>query len=157
MNELFEAAEEAFEEAFPPKPGGLVDKYRQRKADEEAKQEDRENAEERIEEQSFRAVKVAVIPPSIFSPAEFTIAAGGYAMVLPLSLYRYQATLRVVTAASSVILAKDSGAAISGNGFPLLTADPPLRVNARAQLWAFNPGGAPVTIAVLSEIYAPEQ
>lgn len=157
MSELFEAAEEAVDELFTPRQGGLVDRHRARKAAEEAKLAEAENTAERIEQPSYKAVKVAIESPDIISPNVFNIPAGVAAQILPLSMYRYRSTIRVVTAASSVVLAKDQGAAISQNGFPVLTADPPLVINARAQVWAFNPGGATVQVCVIAEIYGPEQ
>lgn len=156
MSEMFEAADEIVDEAFPPSPGGLVDKHRKRKAAEEAQREEEKEAKERIEQPAFRAVKVASQSPDTFSGNIITIAAGAAGMVLPLSPYRYSATMRILTAASSVILAKDSSAATSQLGYTMLTADPPYVTRARGQLWAYNPGGATVQICVLSEIYAPE-
>lgn len=156
MNEIVEAVEEVVEEAFPPKTGGLVDKHRKRVAEEKAKQAQRENEEERVEGAAYRAVKVAPESPEVFTGNVITIQPGQAAMLLPLSLYRYRATLRVITAASSVILAKDNGAATGQIGIPLLTADPPYNVFSRAQLWGFNPGAAVIQVGVLAELYAPE-
>jgi len=75
--------------------------------------------------------------------------------LLPNSPYRYRATVIVTTAASSVILGKDSSQALGGVGFALPTGIP-LPVYARAQLYAFNPGGAAVVVSVLAELYGPE-
>lgn len=56
----------------------------------------------------------------------------------------------------NVILAKDSGQALSGTGLPLL-AGIPLPVNSRAQLFAFNPNSVLVQVVTLSELNAPEK
>jgi hypothetical protein len=55
-----------------------------------------------------------------------------------------------------VILARDSGAALGGQGFELPAATP-LPLLTRAQVYAFNAGGVPARVTVLSEIYAPEK
>jgi len=156
MSEFFEAAEEIVEEIFPPTPGGLVDKHRKRVAEEKAKEAERENESEAVEGAAYRAVKVAPQTPEVFSGNVITIQPGAAGMVLPLSLYRYRATIKVLTAASSVVLGKDSGAATGGVGYTLATADPPFVAFARAQLWGFNPGGAVIQVCVLVELYAPE-
>lgn len=57
----------------------------------------------------------------------------------------------------SVILAKDSSAALGGIGYPLVAGDPPLSLLSRGQLVAFNSGAAAVSVAVIAEIYAPEK
>jgi hypothetical protein len=156
MTEMFEAAEEIIEEKFPPKPGGLVDRHRKREADRKAAEQEAENADEPIEQPSYRAVKVAAQSPEGFSAQTVTIAAGGNAQLLPLSPYRFRATILVVTAASSITLAKDSGAALGGVGF-ILPTGVPVPVYSRGQLFAFNPGAGSVQVSVMSEIYSPEQ
>lgn len=156
MSEIFEAAEEVIDEAFPPRPGGLVDRHRQREAARKAAEQEAENADEPIEQPSYRAVKTAVQSPENFTAQTLTIAAGGNAQILPLSPYRYRATILVVTTASTVTLAKDSGAALGGNGF-MLPSGVPVTIFARGQLYAYNPGAATVQVSVMSEIYSPEQ
>lgn len=157
MSENFaEQIIEDVEDLFHPKPGGIVDRHRQERARREAAEQEAENVSQRVEEASYKAVKVAVQSPEVFSPAVFTIGPGGDAQILPLSRYRSRATILVVTAASSIILAKDNGASLSANGLPLPTGIP-FTVNGRGQLWAHNPGGATVQVGVLSELYAPEQ
>jgi hypothetical protein len=99
--EVLEAVEEVVNEAFPPKPGGLVDTFRKKAALERARQDEETNTAERIEQRSYKAVKVATQSPEIFASAVITIAPGAVMPVLPLSLYRYRATL-IVTAANPV-------------------------------------------------------
>lgn len=154
--EVFEAFEEAVEEHFPPKPGGLVDRHRKRVADQEAANAQAEHEAESIEGPSYKAVKVAPESPEVFSPMTYTIAAGASAMILPNSPYRYRATINLVTAASTVVLAKDSGAALGGVGF-ILGPTGPYPVYSRAQLWAYNSTGSSIQVSVMAELYAPEQ
>lgn len=161
--EIVEALEEVEAEVFPPRPGGLVDRHRQRKAEEKARQDQEENAGVPVEERAYRAVKVAPESPEVVSALTYTIAAGQSAMILPASPYRYRATIVAVDTATSptaksVILAKDSGAALGQTGFAL-PFGVPITVHSRAQLWAYNSGGTgsdPVQVSVLAEIYAPE-
>lgn len=143
------------EEIFPPKPGGMVDRHRKRRAEQEAAAAEERNAAEAIQEPSYKAVKVAPESPETFAAQTVTIAAGGNALILPFSPYRYRAVVAVITAASSVVLAKDQSAALGQVGFTLATAAPPLQLFTRAQVWAFNPGGATVQVSVLAESYAP--
>lgn len=144
------------EELFPPKPGGVVDKYRRRKAEEQAAAEEAEHEQERIEQRSVKAVKVAAESPEVFSAITYTIAAGQFAAILPSSAYRFRAVVNVVTAAATVVLAKDASAALGQAGFTLATGIA-LPLYTRAQVYAFNPGGAPVQVSVLAELYAPEK
>ena len=153
--EFVEAVEESVNEMFPPKPGGLVDKFRKKAAEERARQDEETNAAEPIEQRSYRAVKVAQTSPEIFQAITYTIPAGGYAMVLPQSPYRFRATLLVITSGATAILAKDSGNAISGTGFTL-PYGVTLPVNSRGQLYAFNNTGSIIQLSVIAELYAPE-
>lgn len=143
------------EEVFPPRPGGMVDRHRKRRAAEEAAAAEARNAAEQIQEPSYKAVKVAPESPEVFSAQAVTIAAGAAAMLLPASPYRYRAVISVNTAASTIVLAKDQSAALGQNGFTLATSTFPLPLMTRAQVWAFNPGGQAVQVSVLSESYAP--
>lgn len=160
MTEIFEALAEAADEAaaelYPPRPGGLVHKHRQRIAAREAEIEEAAQTEEKIEQASYKAVKVAPESPEVFTALTYTIAAGGNAAILPLNPYRYRAIVMVITANGSVILSKDSGNAISGTGFAL-PANMPIPVHTRAQVYAFNNTGSTVQVSVLAEMYAPEK
>jgi hypothetical protein len=151
--EIVEAIEE---ELFPPKPGGMVDRHRKRMAAQKAANDQAEHEAEAIEAPSYKAVKVAPESPEIFAPMTYTIAAGASQMILPNSPYRYRATICLVTAATTVTLAKDSGAALGGVGF-VLGPSMPIAVYSRGQLWAYNSTGSPVQVSVLAELYAPEQ
>lgn len=144
------------EHVFTPRPGGMIDRHNQDKARREAAQRQREQANERIEESSYKSVKTAQISPEIFSAQTLTIPAGGNAVILPKSDYRYRATIMVVTAASSITLAKDSGAAISGNGFQLPTGIP-VTTYTRGQVIAGNTSASPIQVTVMTDIYAPEE
>jgi hypothetical protein len=155
-DQIIEAAEEIEAELFPPKPGGLVDRHRQRKAAQRAAADLAEQEQVPVEGPSYRAVKVAPESPEGLSAITYTIAEGGSAMILPNSPYRYRATVLVVTAVSTVILAKDSGGALGQNGF-VLPAGLPLPLYSRAQLWAYNNSGQAVQVSVIAELYAPEQ
>lgn len=154
--EIIEAVEEVVDEAFPPRPGGLVDRYRKKAALEEAEKDERRNTAERIEAPSYKAVKVAQQSPEIYQAITYTIPVGGYAPVLPASPYRYRASILVITSGATVILAKDSGNAISGSGFTL-PASVILPVFSRGQLFAYNNSAAIVQVSVIAELYAPEK
>jgi len=140
---------------FPPRPGGLVDTARKRMAAQAAQAEQDKQAAEQVEERAVRAVKVAQVAPEVLAAQTLTIAAGGQAMILPGSPYRYRAVVSVVTAASTVILAKDSSQALGQAGFTL-PAGIVLPLHTRAQVFAYNPGGSAVQVSVLAELYAPE-
>ena len=114
---------------FPFRPGGMVDRHRQEKARREALAKERQQAAENIEEHSYKAVKVTVLAPEIVSGQTYTIPVGGNTMILPAMEYRYAATVMLVPITGQtpvVILAKDSGQAISGLGF-ILSAGQPMR------------------------------
>jgi hypothetical protein len=154
--EIIEAAEEEVNELFPPKPGGLVDRYRRKAAEEEARRDEERNIAEKIEQPSYRAVKVAQQGPESLALATFTIAPGGYAPVLRGDSYRFKATVLVITAGATVILCKDAGAAISANG-ATLPYGLPLPTSSRAQLYAYNNTAGTVQVSVIAELYAPER
>lgn len=147
--------EEEAEHFFKPKAGGLVDRFRQEEARLRAAEQEKLHIDERVEERSYKAVKVAIQSPEVLSAGTISIAAGDAVLVLPLSPYRYRCCLQVVTATQSLILAKDKGAAISANGF-VLSAGYLLYTHTRAQLWAFNDTTSIVQISFMSELYAPE-
>jgi hypothetical protein len=147
---------EDVEDIFSPKPGGMVDGHRKERARREAAEREAENAAEPIEEASYKAVKVAIIKPNVTATNSFTIAAGGNAQILPLSPYRYRAGVTVVTAASSVLLSENLTKAVGGIGYPLATGVEKV-VESRGQLYAYNPGGAAITVAVMVELYQPEK
>jgi len=138
------------EDIFQPKPGGLIDRHRQEKARREAAQKEAENAAERVEENASFAVKVTHISPEITITNTVNIAAGASAQILPLSKYRYRAT---VIASATVTLAENAGKALGGQGFTL-AANTPFIIFSRAQLYAAAAGAA--TVSVLAEVYAPE-
>ena len=143
------------EEEFKPKPGGMVDTWRKDKARREEANRERENADEPVEEKGYRAVKTTQISPDGFSVNVVNIPAGGNAMILPKSDYRYRATIAVITAAQTIIIAKDAGAALQGVGFPLVQGANPLPLYGRGQLWAS--AVAATQVAVISELYGPEK
>jgi hypothetical protein len=141
-------------DAFLPKSGGLVDRHRKEKARREAAQKDREQIDERIEESGYRSVKIVQLSPEIFATNVVNIPAAGSSMILPNSPYRYRATIAVITTGQTIIISKDSGAALSGIGFPLIQGNNPLPVYGRGQLYASCANACQV--AVIAEIYAPE-
>lgn len=147
---------EAVENVFLPKPGGMIDSWHKERARREAAQREAENAAEKVEEGAAYAVKVTQLQPEVTTTNIVTIQAGATAMILPAAPYRYRATIIVVTAASTVILARDNSQALGGSGFPLPTGIP-MVINSRAQLYGANTGGAAVQVAVLSEMYAAEK
>lgn len=153
-----EAVSEVGDELFPPKPGGLVDRYRQRKAAEEAQIEDEANAAERIEAPSYRAVKVAPESPEVLSAYTYTIAPTSVSVVpiLAANPYRHRAIINLVTASASVVITKDQSAALGGVGYTIASANPLLSLFYRGQLWAYNPGGSSIQVSVLTESYARE-
>lgn len=147
---------EDVEDVFSPKPGGMIDRHRQERARREAAQKEKENIDERVEEPAYKGVKVTPLSPNVFQAITYTIAAGGSAQILALNPYRVRATLLLITAASTAVLSKDSGAALGGVGFTLPTGLP-LVLQARGQLYATNPTGASIQISVISEAYSPEK
>lgn len=143
------------EKIFTPKPGGIVDRHRKEKARREEAQRERENEDEPVEQAAYKSVKVTPLSPEIFVPQTFTIQPGGNTPILPNGPYRYRATVLVITTNATVILCKDSGAAISAMGFTLPYGIP-VAVYSRAQLYAYNNTGAPAQVSVIAEVYAPE-
>lgn len=162
-DEIIEALEEVEAELFPPKPGGLVDRHRKRKALEAEKL----NADEPVEERAYRAVKVAPESPESVAAMTYYVPAGGVVQVLPLSMYRHRATLLSATAGASLSAVRDQGAglgavnaAVDGTqgaapGF-YLPPSVPVVTFARGQLWVANLGSTAAYVSVLSEFYAPE-
>jgi len=159
--DIVEQVEEKIEEIveFPYRPGGLIDRHRQERARREAIQKQREQEQEPVEEDAYKAVKVVVLSPDVISGQTISIGPGVQAMILPAMPYRYAATVMLVPITGqtpTVILAKDAGQALSGVGFTLV-AGVPMRVNSRAQMFAFNPSGSlTIQVSVLAEIYAPQ-
>lgn len=156
--EVEKAAEEIVE--FPFRPGGLIDRHRQDQARRDAILKQREQAAEQIEEDSYKAVKTVDLSPEIISAQTFSITPLGNTPIAPGMEYRSALTVMLVPIAAQtplVILAKDSGQAISGLGFTL-SAGVPVRIRSRAQLYAFNPSGSlTIQVSVLAEIFAPEE
>jgi hypothetical protein len=153
---LLDAVEEEIEEVFPPKPGGLVDRHRQKMATRHAEEQEALNTAERVEAPSYKAVKVAPDSPEVFAANTVNVPSGGNQMILPASPYRSRAT---IVTSSPILIGKDASQVTGGNGFPL-AANTMLVVSARGQLWAYGgsatvPGAA--TVNVLAEIYAPEK
>lgn len=144
------------EELFKPRPGGLVDTWRKKEAARREAERERENADEPVTERAQKSVKVTQLSPEIFSAITYTIAPGGYAPILPMSMNRYRSVTTVITPSGIVILAKDQGAAISAIGFTLPYGIPPLELRTRAQVYAFNPTGTTVQVSVIAELYATE-
>lgn len=87
---------ETVEEIFLPKPGGLIERAREDRARREAAQRQKENIDQRIEDRSYKAVKVAPQSPEIISGITVTVPAAGTVQLLPLSPYRYRASLLVI-------------------------------------------------------------
>ena len=161
IDEVVEEIDELGDELFPPKPGGMVDRLRKERAQREAAEQERRQESERVEEGNYKSVKVTQLSPEVTSTNAVNIPAGGTAMVLPLSEYRFRATIIATSVSAPTVnpvLAKDSSQALGGVGFPL-PMNTPFVVNSRAQLWMANPGANSVTItvSVLSELYAPEK
>jgi hypothetical protein len=154
ITETVQEAEHVIQE-FLPRPGGMIERFRQERARREETEHERENTDARIEAASYKAVKVAQQSPEVFIAITYTILAGGSAPILPLSPYRNRATILVITSAATVILAKDNGNAISGTGFALPVGIP-LILTTRAQVYAFNNTGSTVQVSVITESYAPE-
>ena len=222
------------EELFPPKPGGLVDQHRKRKAAEAAAAEQAEQERVPVEQPSYRAVVSVLAPTSVTSlyamnQVNYPIAGGQQiaSVTVPATgTYQVQTSLRIGGAAvaqgnnfqvevngvpvatlvqgtgigqysevafnvtaqagqtitinainadatasanvvgqiaatpvptgTSVILAKDQGMAIGQAGYTLASGIP-LPLQTRAQVWAYNPGAAPVQVSVAFEMYAPEK
>lgn len=105
LEEMLEHGIEDVEGIFTPKPGGMVDRHRAERARREAAQREQENADERVEERAFRAVKTTLLAPEVMIAQTVTIPAGGNAPILPLSPYRFRATLSLASAAVNNVLA----------------------------------------------------
>lgn len=161
MTDFIQEAEhdiEAVIEAFKPRPGGIVDRFEQEKAKREAAARERENAGEPVEQAAYKSVKVTPLAPEVVIDNVITLQPQASQMLLPLSPYRYRATVIAVKGAGTgtVVLSRDPGRATSGLGFPLPPGIP-MVIGSRAQLFAYNPDAAnTVQVAVLAEIYAPE-
>ena len=141
---------EDVEDIFHPKPGGMIDRHRQDKARREAAAKEAENAAERVEENASFAVKVTQISPEVTTTNTVSVPAGASAQILPLSKYRYRAT---IISTATVTLAENAGKALGGQGYPL-PANTPMVILSRAQLYAAASGAA--VVSVIAEIYAPE-
>lgn len=173
MSEMFEAADEVFDEMFPPKPGGLVDRHRRRKAQEKAAEQQAQQEAEAIEERSYKAVKVAVEQPESLATQTVLIAPGASAQILPAYMYRKRALVSVWPTSTGqtpvAMLAKDQGGVVNvGSALANATVTQPgnqfflangqiLSLESRAQLWAGNPTANPIAISVYSEFYGPEK
>ena len=147
---------EDIESIFSPRPNGMIQRHRDERARRAEAERERENIDSRVEQKSYKTVKVAQTSPETLNAISYTILAGAYAQILPLSPYRYRATVMVITAEAGVILAKDSGNALSGVGFTL-PSNVPLPLFGRGQLYAYNDTGVTVIVSVISELYAPEK
>jgi hypothetical protein len=144
-------------EEFLPKPGGMIDRWHQESARRHEAERERENVDARIEAPGYRAVKTVAQSPEVFSATTFTLGIGQSLMILPFSPYRFRASIFQVTpTGNGLVLAKDQGAAISGNGF-FLPSGIIYPIMTRAQVWAFNGTGSVIQVSVGSEIYAPEK
>jgi hypothetical protein len=156
---IFEGAEELVEEAFPPRPGGLVDRHRKRVAQEQADAEEARNADHGIEQIAVRAVKIAQQSPESFATPVIPLAAGQIAMLLPANPYRYRAVLYVAANNSGFIqICKDKGAALSGNGFLLPAYANAVEMRTRGQVWGLNSStDGTVVVYAIAEYYAPEE
>lgn len=156
VTELVEKVEsEVSDLVFNPRPGGLVDTWQKEKARKEAAAEEARHEDEPVNQAAYQAVKVAQEAPEVVATNLVTIPPGGIAQILPASPYRYRASLIVVTAASSIVLSRDQGTALGGQGFPLPSGIVFPLTN-RAQLWGYNSGGSAVQIATFSEMYGPK-
>ena len=147
-----EAVIEDIEDIFQPRPGGLIDRHRRERARREAAEAEQRQENEHIEEPSWKTVKVAQVQPEVTRVNTVQVPAGGTAMVLPLSKYRYRAT---IIASGVCLLAADAGQALGGTGFPI-PANTPLVITSRAQLWAYNFTGAAIPVTSIVELYGPE-
>jgi hypothetical protein len=86
---------------FAPKPGGIIDQHHRHKAAREAADAQEQHVNEGIQEPAYRAVKVAPESPESLSTITFTLAPGAHTQILPLSPYRYRASI-IVTDPGSV-------------------------------------------------------
>ena len=163
--DIVEETLDAAYQLFTPKAGGIVDRHRKETARREAAAEEQRNINERVEERSYRAVKVSPLMPEVISPYTFLIPAGASEQILPASPYRSRITIVVPTVGGVAWLTKDAGSAltvlIAGGigpcpGYPLAQLNGALPFYTRGQMWAVNVGGTAIQVSVLPEIYAPE-
>jgi hypothetical protein len=144
---------EEIEQAFQPKPGGMVDTLRKQRAQAEADAQQAEHEREEIQERASKAVKVAVESPEQVSATTFNLAPGGSALILPASDFRSSAKILVNTSGGEVYLSPMQNSAEGSYGF-LLPAGLLLPVSTRGLLYAANPGATAVQVSVIAESYA---
>jgi hypothetical protein len=92
---LLEQAVEQVEEIFMPRPDGMIAKHRAERARREAAAREQENINERVEEHSYKGVKTVPLKPETTTVNTVIIQPGQAAQLLPLSMYRYRATLSI--------------------------------------------------------------
>lgn len=97
MSDLVEDIEDEIAVLFPPKPGGMVDRWRKEHAKRQAEEEEARNTSERVEERGYKAVKTVHLSPEVIAAIPITIPALTSALLLPLSPYRYRSTVNIVT------------------------------------------------------------
>jgi ribosomal protein S11 len=138
------------EDLFKPRAGGMVERAREERARRQAAEEAARNAAEPVQETAYKGVKVVILSPEITSTNVVNVLAGGTAMILPNSEYRYRATIKATAPAT---FCKDAGQALGAVGYPYAVTDPPFVTYSRAQLWVFCAGAT--TVSIISESYAP--
>ncbi len=145
---IIERAEQAVEtlvkdaeELFPPKPGGLVDRHRKRKAAEEAA---RENGQAIIEEtgrHQVKAVRTTIEAPNLSGVSTVLLTpANPTARLLPRDVHRRSAVILAID--NDVYVTTDPGMAINVAGTATATgpfylpAGIAIPVDSQAEFWA---------------------
>lgn len=155
IDEVVTEVEAVVEETFKPKPGGLVDTHRKNKARRDEAQREKENADERVEEPSYKAIKTTNLAPESISTVTYNVAQGARQLILPLNKYRHRATIQIQTTSGFGLICKDESSAVGGIGY-ILGNFQPLILETRGQVWFQNQFGGTCIICVISEFYAPE-
>ena len=100
--DLVEEIIEDVEDVFQPRPGGMIDRHRQNRAQREAAEAERQNINERVEQPAFKSLKVTQLSPESIATNTVNIPGLSSAMILPLSPYRARALVGLVTPTTPV-------------------------------------------------------
>lgn len=138
------------EQYFPPKPGGAVDTARKQAAAAQAAVPD-----------VYVPVKVPPVTvrlrePDLFAAKTVTVTAGASALAMPADPDRKRGVLNLVTASAQVTVARDRASADNGTGYVMESANPPLELGHRREVWLHNSGSSSVQVSVLTESYERE-
>ena len=147
------------ETLYPPRPGGQVDAARRERARHLAAfhaQNAAQAAADAARPMKIRPVTVKTRQPDEWGARTLTLAAGTSAMAMPADPDRKRGKLNLLTAAASVLIAKDRSAADSGTGYTLMSGQPPEQLEHTREVWLSNPGAAAIQVSIYTETYSRE-